>query len=818
MIGEHKTSSVSREQLLQNLKDSGLLPADDLQRLLASLAETGETDGQALARQLVSGGKLTAYQASAVLERRFTDLRIGAYDLLDLLGKGGMGTVYKGRHRRMKRLAAIKVLAPEVARQSTFAQRFQREVEVLAQLSHVNIVLAFDAGESDAGPFLAMEFVQGRDLASEVKEGGPLSVADALHCVLQAARGLEYAHAQGLIHRDVKPANLMRDTSGLVKVADLGLARIKSPGVTENESALTQAGGILGTVDYMAPEQALDSTAVDHRADIYSLGCTLFYLLTGRALYSGASLMSLLVQHREAPPPSLLDARPEAPAILNAIFQRMVAKWPEARYPTMTEVVAALEEARQTLPEPGLPALASRPATQAGSSASEITIAFPSPRQRTDHGLEPSARAATLAPGTAASATLVAGSGLSPAPEAPSAPAPAQPSSAGEGVGPAILPGATPGSHRRLLLAAAAVAGLLAGGGLLWWQARRPPAKEVETAQPKPAEPPARPAPFVGVILNGGGSTFVNPLMQHWAGIYEKRQGVRIDYQSVGSGRGSEGLRNRVFQFGCSDAPLTDQQLARVKQAGGEVLHIPLVLGAVVPAYNLPGVSAQLRFTGSILADIYLGKIVNWNDPALRIANPGIALPNRAITPVHRDDPSGTTFIWTDYLSKVSGEWQTRIGAATLVKWPAGLQGKGNNGVANQVSRNVGALGYLELTYALENNLRFGQVKNREGKSIAPSLESVTAAAAALTSIPADLRFSLTDAAGEDAYPIVGTTYALLHADQTGNPSGRDLVAFLRWATHEGQAYAKDLRYAPLPPEIVQRSDTALATVRLAAK
>ena len=184
---------------------------------------------------------------------------------------------------------------------------------------------------------------------------------------------------------------------------------------------------------------------------------------------------------------------------------------------------------------------------------------------------------------------------------------------------------------------------------------------------------------------------------------------------------------------------------------------------------------------------------------------------------MHRADASGTTFIWTDYFSKVSGEWKTRIGAATLVKWPGGLEGTGNNGVANLVTRNLGVLGYLELTYALENDLRFGQVKNRDGKFMAPSLESVMAAAG-LTGIPADLRFSLTDAAGEDVYPIVGTSYALLHADQTSNPSGRDLVTFLRWATHEGQAYVKDLRYAPLPPELVQRIDTALASVRLAPK
>jgi phosphate transport system substrate-binding protein len=368
-----------------------------------------------------------------------------------------------------------------------------------------------------------------------------------------------------------------------------------------------------------------------------------------------------------------------------------------------------------------------------------------------------------------------------------------------------------------------AVAGLALAAvvvvALIWWQRPRgePTARQPETAEPKPPEPKPPPAPAAGVILNGGGSTFVNPLMQHWAGIYEKGHGVRLDYQGVGSSRGADGVLSRVYQFGASDAPLTDPQLAKVRQAGGDILHIPLVLGAVVSAYNLPGVRGPVRFTGPILADIFLGKIVTWNDPALRTANPGLDLPNLGITVVHRSDGSGTTFIWTQYLSKVSGEWKGRVGAATLVTWPVGQQGKGNNGVANLVSRTVGALGYLELTYALENNLQFGQVKNRDGKFITPSLESVTAAGT-LTTIPADLRYSLTDVSGEDAYPIVGTAYALIHVDQTGNPSGRDLVAFLRWATHEGQAYVKDLRYAPLPPELVQRIDHSLATVRLAGK
>jgi phosphate ABC transporter phosphate-binding protein len=224
-----------------------------------------------------------------------------------------------------------------------------------------------------------------------------------------------------------------------------------------------------------------------------------------------------------------------------------------------------------------------------------------------------------------------------------------------------------------------------------------------------------------------------------------------------------------------------------------------------------------LRFTGPVLADIFLGKITRWNAEPIRILNPGVRLPDMPITVVHRADGSGTTFILTDYLSKASAEWKSKIGVNTAIPWPVGVGGQGNNGVSTLLSRNIGAIGYVELTYALEHNLPYGKIRNHDGHYVQPSLEGVTAAgAASLQTIPDDLRFTLTDAPGEDSYPLAGTAWAIIYVDQTHNKSGRDLVAFLRWATHDGQAYVKELRFAPLPPDLVKRIDDKLATVRLA--
>lgn len=340
------SAPASFDSFAANIASFGLVPEDELRAAVLD----AKGDIERLTKQLLAKGLLTPFQCSALKEGQGATLRVGNYDILDRLGAGGMGTVFKARHRRMKRVVALKVLAVNLSKNPVFVKRFQREVETIACLGHPNVVMAYDADEADAGHFLVMEFVNGRDLAACVEQEGQMPLARAVDCILQAARGLAYAHSQGIIHRDIKPHNLLRDENGVVKVTDLGLARLNH-GV-EGPAAgtdVTMAGGVIGTADYMPPEQAVDSTTIDHRADIYSLGCTLHYLLTGKPPFSAATIMSLLLKHRDAEIPSLRAVRSDAPAQLDDLFQRMMAKNPDGRVRQMAAVVAELENIAKTI-------------------------------------------------------------------------------------------------------------------------------------------------------------------------------------------------------------------------------------------------------------------------------------------------------------------------------------------------------------------------------------------------------------------------------------------------------------------------------------
>jgi serine/threonine protein kinase len=334
--------ALSLDQFCSQLIDSGLLSAEELSKLRESHQPA---DAEALARLLVKQKVLTAYQAQQAFAGKSRALVLGNYVILDKLGQGGMGMVLKARHRRMDRIVALKVLSPNVVKSPDMLARFHREVKAAARLEHSNIVAAYDADEARGTHFFVMQFVEGADLSSIVKKKGPLPVDQAINCILQAARGLDYAHRHGVIHRDIKPANLLLDNHGTVKVLDMGLARIE--GETGSQAELTSTGAVMGTVDYMAPEQALSTKSADARSDIYSLGISLWYLLTARPAYEGDSLMARLLAHRETPPPSLKGARGEVPAALDSLFQKMIAKQPKDRCQTMTEVVAFLENCQR---------------------------------------------------------------------------------------------------------------------------------------------------------------------------------------------------------------------------------------------------------------------------------------------------------------------------------------------------------------------------------------------------------------------------------------------------------------------------------------
>ncbi len=318
------------------------------------------------------------------------------------------------------------------------------------------------------------------------------------------------------------------------------------------------------------------------------------------------------------------------------------------------------------------------------------------------------------------------------------------------------------------------------------------------------------PAASAQMLINGAGATFPYPIYSKWFNSYAKVDpSVRFNYQSIGSGGGQKQILAETVDFGASDGPMSDANLAKAPRT---LWHIPTVAGAVVVSYNLPG-NPKLKLDGATLAAIYLGKITRWNDPAIAGQNPGVSLPDRGIVVVHRSDGSGTSYIFTDYLSSVSPEWKEKVGKNTSVSWPVGLGGKGNEGVSGQVKQVPGAIGYIELAYAMQNNLPYADMKNAAGNYITPSIDSVTAALAT-AQIPDDFRFSMVNPPGAEAYPIAGTTWLLVYAQQTDAAKGKKLVEFLRWAFTDGEKMASTLLYAPLPPNVQERVLNRVAEIK----
>jgi phosphate transport system substrate-binding protein len=319
--------------------------------------------------------------------------------------------------------------------------------------------------------------------------------------------------------------------------------------------------------------------------------------------------------------------------------------------------------------------------------------------------------------------------------------------------------------------------------------------------------------PMMGqTTLNGAGATFPNPMYSKWFSAYHKvHSEVQINYQPIGSGGGIRQVTAGTVDFGASDMPMTDLQL---KESKIKILNIPTVLGAVVPAYNIPGVTGEVKFTPEALAGIFLGKITKWNDKTITSANPGVNFPDKDIIVVHRSDGSGTSFIWTDYLSKVSPEWKGQVGSDTSVKWPLGMGGLHNEGVAGLVRQLSGAIGYVELIYAVQNNIPYGSVRNSSGVFLKASLEGVTAAAASAPKMPADFRVSITNAPGKDAYPISSFTWLLIPAQSKDAAKGKILSDFLNWMVTDGQKMTNALSYAPLPDNVVAKVKEAIKQVK----
>ncbi len=323
-------------------------------------------------------------------------------------------------------------------------------------------------------------------------------------------------------------------------------------------------------------------------------------------------------------------------------------------------------------------------------------------------------------------------------------------------------------------------------------------------------------APAIAQLkLNGAGATFPNVIYSKWFDVYHTKTGIEFNYQSIGSGGGIKQITEGTVDFGATDGPMSDIQLKEAaEKQGTEVLHIPTVMGAVVATYNIPGYTGDLRLTPDVLAGIFLGEITKWNDPKITEVNPGKTLPDVAIIVAHRSDGSGTSYIFTDYLTKISKTWETKVGKGTSVNWPVGLGGKGNEGVSGLVKQSEGCIGYVELAYAVKNNLPYALLKNKAGNFVQASFDAVSAAASgAAGNMPDDFRVSITDAGGKDSYPISGFTWLLVYKSMKDKEKAAALVKFLHWAMSDGQSFARDLYYAPLPHEVVKLVEKKISAI-----
>ena len=781
----------SPEALLRLVGRSHLLSAEQLAPYAERLRRGASPTAESLAAQLQRDGLITPYQVRQLLLGRPRSLFLTEkYKVLDLVGEGGMGRVYLCEHLVLEKLVAVKVLALGDTPVPGALERFLREARAAAALDAPNIARTFDADFSPDGPFLVMEYVDGVNLHQLVAILGPLDVTRAAQYVRQAALGLQHAHERGLVHRDIKPGNLMVDRAGTVKLLDLGLARYFDAPRNRNLTRRFDAKNVLGTAEFIAPEQALNSSAVDTRADIYSLGCTFYFLLTARFPFADGSPAEKFRLHVTTEFDPVESHRPGVPAGLLAVLRKMVRKDPAERYGTPGEVAEALAPwATRPVPPPSPEEL---------PPASRLQFAL---------GLCPAPPRSWLAAARPEDSTPVPGPRAladwsTPRGAAASTPRAAEPET--ERFAPQAAPRRPLVTPARLAVLLAALAlGLAAGVAAVKWDAAPDRARAV-------ADPPAAPT-----ALKASGSTSAQPLLARWASAYAGAGTPTLEYAGTGSTRGVAAMIEGVTDFGVTGVPLTDAQVRSAANVGGEVLHLPVAVGAVAAVYHLPARGQPIRLTGPLLAAIYLGKITAWNDEAFQGANPGVAMPALPITLVRRADGCGATYQWTDYLSTVSAEWKARVGAAAEPEWPPtrAVFARGSDGVAREVARTPGALGYLELTHAAANGLSVAPLRNRHGDSVAPSPAGVRSALDSYGSdLPADLRVSLIDRPGAGSYPVVGVTWLVAYRRQTP-AKAEALRRFLTWAVRDGQPHAEGLNFQPVPPTLRPGLDALIATI-----
>ena len=860
-------TTFTTEDFFSLLARSGLLGDTTLEAQKIRFRQEGLSP-KAILNKMLSEHLLTPFQAKQLGERRHRGFFLSEkYKILDFLGQGGMSRVLLCEHLLLQRLVAVKILNKSLDKFPGAAERFLREARAAASMDHPNIARIFDVDRTGLGPCIVMEYVDGTNLHELAVKHNLLAVDRVAQYISQAATGLQQAHQAGLVHRDIKPANLMLDRTGHIKLLDLGLARFFDPARSDNLTQQIDASCIIGTADYIAPEQVMDSSSADIRADIYSLGYTMYFLLTRNLPAGDGPVMKKLLWHQTKNAEPIRGLRPEIPEGLATVLERMVHKVPSERYQTPIEVVEALAPwVSKSIPRPTDDEMPKIKGTdfRLGLCPPPDHSAFITSLANTS-----SVAKTSSSPAVAKSSPVASGSGPGSSPSPSSGGAAGSESTIGYTTplgSEAMIPtgstihsartnevmssstetvatsgssyirglAAAASSHihvgfvRRHLLMIVLVAAAFGIGGIVtqWWFAR--PAEQnlvsteprtttqnsgvtplPESALPPPLKSGVNKVPSTGIFLRGGGSTFIRPAMEQWTNLYEARSGVRIDYSAVGSSKGVEGVIANFVDFGCTDTIVSDEQMT---EAGASIIHVPLALGAVVPTYNLASDDGQpivIRFTGAVLADIFLGRIKSWNDRAIAVSNPGLNLPDREITVVYRKDGSGTTAIWTDYLSKASSAWNKQVGMGSRVQWPTGIGAEKNGGVADTVSRTLGAIGYVELSYAVANHLSIGQVKNQAGTFVEPTVESISAAAGSAREIPDDMRFSMTDTPGANSYPIVGPCWAVVRVDQSTDRAA-EIVRFLRWVTSDGQSILPSLQYGPLPAEISGRVSSLL--------